>query len=74
MENDRQQDIEERAYAIWEAEGRPHGRAEAHWRQAQEDLAAGGSNGADDGARPPMRLTGPKLAKRAGRKSRSEIA
>ncbi len=74
MENDRQQDIKERAYAIWEAEGRPHGRAEAHWQQAQEDLAAGDGIGADDGAQPPTRATEPKPTKRAGRKSGSEIA
>ena len=31
-------DIERRAYQIWEEEGRPDGRAEEHWRQAEEDL------------------------------------
>ncbi len=33
--------IREAAYAIWEAEGRPDGRAEEHWRLAQENIAAG---------------------------------
>lgn len=27
------------AYAIWEAEGRPHGRDTEHWRLAEERLA-----------------------------------
>jgi hypothetical protein len=30
----------ERAYAIWESEGRPHGRALDHWLQAEAELAA----------------------------------
>jgi hypothetical protein len=30
----------ERAYAIWEREGRPHGRALDHWLQAEAELAA----------------------------------
>jgi hypothetical protein len=30
----REQLIQARAYALWEAEGCPHGREEQHWRQA----------------------------------------
>lgn len=30
--------IRERAYAIWIEEGRPEGRADAHWRQAADAL------------------------------------
>jgi hypothetical protein len=33
--NDREQQVRERAYYIWEAEGRPHGRAEIHWTMAE---------------------------------------
>ena len=35
-ENDRdsEQAIRERAYLIWEREGRPEGRADDHWRHA----------------------------------------
>lgn len=29
-----------RAYQIWEAEGRPHGRDQAHWYQAESELSA----------------------------------
>ncbi len=32
--------IEKRAYEIWEAEGRPQGRAVAHWAAAERELAA----------------------------------
>jgi len=33
--------IRRRAYEIWEREGRPHGRDEEHWRQAEAELAGG---------------------------------
>ncbi|MDO9710609.1 DUF2934 domain-containing protein [Paracraurococcus lichenis] len=37
-ETDREQRVRERAYHLWEAEGRPEGRADAHWvRAAQEE-------------------------------------
>jgi hypothetical protein len=32
--------IRERAYEIWEREGRPEGRAVAHWIQAETELGA----------------------------------
>jgi hypothetical protein len=34
-----EQQIRERAYAIWEGEGRPAGRADDHWRQAEAEIA-----------------------------------
>jgi hypothetical protein len=48
--------IRERAYAIWEREGRPHGRHDDHWHQAsteQEDGSAGLSVDLDGGAIQP---------------------
>jgi hypothetical protein len=27
-----------RAYALWEAEGRPEGQAEDHWRRARREI------------------------------------
>ncbi|MCJ8142238.1 DUF2934 domain-containing protein [Ancylobacter sp. A5.8] len=33
----REQEIRERAYRLWEQEGRPDGRADQHWRMAQAD-------------------------------------
>ncbi|HYD32913.1 MAG TPA: DUF2934 domain-containing protein [Azospirillaceae bacterium] len=32
--------IRKRAYEIWEREGRPEGRADAHWDMAREEIAA----------------------------------
>jgi hypothetical protein len=40
---------EERAYAIWEAEGRPHGCDLDHWLKAEAEIT--GSLGADAIAR-----------------------
>ncbi|HSA83155.1 MAG TPA: DUF2934 domain-containing protein [Geminicoccaceae bacterium] len=39
-EGDLQQLIQERAYQLWESEGRPEGREQAHWQQAQRELTA----------------------------------
>ena len=33
--------IKERAYHIWEAEGRPHGRDREHWERASREIEAG---------------------------------
>jgi hypothetical protein len=40
MRQDLDQLIRERAYHIWEREGRPHGREAAHWRQAAGEIEA----------------------------------
>jgi hypothetical protein len=39
---DREQLLRQRAYAIWEYEGRPHGRDREHWFAAERELSAGG--------------------------------
>ena len=33
-----EQKIREKAYHIWEAEGRPEGRAAEHWHMAKQEL------------------------------------
>jgi len=33
-----------RAYRLWESEGRPNGRDEAHWQQASRELRADGGH------------------------------
>lgn len=40
MDRDEEKLIRERAYEIWEREGRPAGRSEEHWRQAAAEIAA----------------------------------
>ena len=40
MNLDRRKQIEQRAYALWEAEGYPHGRHEDHWHRAADEIEA----------------------------------
>jgi len=40
-----EQRIREHAYSLWEADGRPDGRAEEYWKRAREQLGAGGQAG-----------------------------
>ena len=41
MSNDkREATIRERAYAIWEREGRPDGRSLAHWLKAEAEIGS----------------------------------
>ncbi|RWX81804.1 DUF2934 domain-containing protein [Neorhizobium lilium] len=42
MENDREQQIRERAYALWEQEGRPQGDDLRHWLAALTEFGAEG--------------------------------
>lgn len=69
MNDDREQKVRERAYALWEAEGSEHGKHEDHWKQAEAEFGSGGdadvplqqapAEGGDDAAE---RLPGsPKL-------------
>jgi hypothetical protein len=49
----RQAEIARVAQEIWEAEGRPEGRAAEHWRLAEERVARSGDGAGDDtGPRP----------------------
>ena len=39
MQSDRQERISERAYQIWVAEGRVHGKDHEHWQRAEREIA-----------------------------------
>ena len=41
----REQAIRERAYVIWEEEGRPQGRHLEHWLQAETEIDFGAASG-----------------------------
>ena len=45
MSDEKHSQVAQRASQIWQREGRPDGRADAHWKQAEEELAreAGGT-------------------------------
>ena len=38
MDRDREERIRERAYQIWEREGRQEGSHDAHWQRAEREL------------------------------------
>jgi len=38
MSGERERNIRERAYAIWEKEGRPDGKSVDHWLQAEREI------------------------------------
>ena len=40
MNSEKQTRIEQRAYALWQAEGQPAGKHEQHWLQAARDVEA----------------------------------
>ncbi|OAP36938.1 hypothetical protein AU381_17645 [Sinorhizobium glycinis] len=49
MENDKEELIKRRAYAIWEQEGRPDGQDLRHWEQAAREMQVRGGSGLDGG-------------------------
>jgi len=51
MSESREQAVRERAYALWEQDGRPEGRSVAHWSQAEAEI------GAEQSAVPPNRAS-----------------
>lgn len=53
--SDEEERIKARAYALWEEEGRPHGRHLEHWRLASEPSAANGPD-ADGAESPPPKI------------------
>lgn len=48
MEQPFEDRVRARAHALWEAEGRPEGRAEAHWSQALAEEAGGRPAGTEE--------------------------
>ena len=41
--DDTRRRIRERAYTLWETQGRPHGRDQEHWLQAEAEITAAGT-------------------------------
>jgi Protein of unknown function (DUF2934) len=38
MDEETERLIRQRAYALWEYDGRPEGRADEYWRRAEEEI------------------------------------
>ncbi|MET0747772.1 MAG: DUF2934 domain-containing protein [Rhizobium sp.] len=64
MENDRDELIRQRAYAIWEEQGKPQGEDMRHWLQAWQELA---DSGDDVGAVTPADQEGSAAAHAAAK-------
>lgn len=68
----RNEEISKEAYARWEAEGRPDGQHERHWREAEEATRSSAlpqtwSSDHAGGVSPKARVAKSKSAKPAGK-------
>lgn len=63
--------VAERAYSIWEEEGRPHGRDRAHWERAEKELA---TPAAAPRPTPAVEPGEPPAAKKPVRAARKPVA
>ncbi len=68
MSDDRQHRIRQRAHAIWESHGHPHGSDREHWEQATREIdaedAAAKKKPAPAAAKPKA-VAAPKVAPKA---------
>ncbi len=63
MAGDRERAIREKAYALWEQDGRPHGRDLEHWLRAEAEISGEARTGVTDDGRhvePPLTETRPR--------------
>jgi hypothetical protein len=68
MNSEKQRRVEERAYALWEADGQLHGKHDEHWHRAAREVEAEETANAAV-KRSPRRATGQSTAN-SGRQSR----
>lgn len=70
MAGDLNKRVRERAYEIWESEGRPEGRSHEHWQQARAEFAEAQS---EAGKRPAGRksASGTSASAKPARKAAS---
>ena len=71
MDKDIENRIRERAYEIWEEEGRPEGREAQHWQQAAAETADAQRENREAIARSSAKPAGTTRKKAAGSKSAS---
>lgn len=66
MNENREEEVRGRAYALWEQSGRPHGEHESHWRQALMELGliSPAGEGASRQDQPVAQEARPKPARR----------
>lgn len=64
--------VRDRAYQLWEAEGRPHGRDQAHWFQAERELGTAAYGTAPATAAKSTRRRSNGNGTRMGRKRKAD--
>jgi hypothetical protein len=64
MSDDREHKVRERAYALWETEGRPSGRHEEHWHRANSEFPVAPVEEAAPGETTPPTAAKPKQPRR----------
>ncbi|MDN7777231.1 DUF2934 domain-containing protein [Burkholderia orbicola] len=64
MNEDRETQIRERAYRLWQADGAPDGRADEYWQRAEQQLDAEGSIAVDERAGQTEEVPADQSAKR----------
>ena len=64
MNEDRETQIRERAYRLWQADGAPDGRADEYWQRAEQQLDAEGSIAVDERAGQTGEVPADQSAKR----------
>ncbi|UFN47299.1 DUF2934 domain-containing protein [Roseomonas sp. OT10] len=66
--------IRERAYAIWEREGRPHGRDADHWDRARQEIEGGAEPGPAPVAAPAAEAKPAKPRRKAAIRVEAPVA
>jgi hypothetical protein len=74
MAENRDERIRQRAYEIWEREGRPEGRHDEHWRRAAEEELAREGAGTPAGAGEEPKASSGRTAGKATRQNGPETA
>lgn len=74
MEAEQQHAIRERAYSLWERDGRPHGQDLEHWLRAEAEIAADARVAVSDKPKPVKPRPGKTAAARPGRRSSAKPA
>lgn len=64
MSDDREHKVRERAYALWETEGRPSGRHEDHWHRANSEFAEAPAENTTQAEAAPPAAAKPKQPRR----------
>ncbi len=74
MASDLDKRVQQRAYEIWESEGRPEGRQQEHWQQARTELSEAQSEASADRIRAKKEKPAAKAKPSSSSQPKSEAA